>query len=209
MSSADQPQQRTTNGSRFQWESGSRLPAPEAKRFGASDLRYSILIRSDLRCGSYATSLSWTRPRNSPREQSRTELRRSRWPGPAPLLDDTITIFLVSSPLRPAYSRPTVRRHACVAHTPCCFNQHRPMTRTAHTAVGISGRESKSKRRREPDVSSAVRESGMGIFHQLAVLLDRVAPQDGAFCYALDWAWRLRLPVQGISVPSWSLVQSK
>ncbi len=44
----------------------------------------------------------------------------------------------------------------------------------------------------------------MGVFHQLVVLLDQFAPQGGAFCYALEWAWRLRLPVQGIPAPGWN-----
>ena len=43
--------------------------------------------------------------------------------------------------------------------------------------------------------------SKTNIFHRAIVLLDRLAPHQGAFPHALDWARQLRLVVQGVWVP--------
>jgi hypothetical protein len=42
------------------------------------------------------------------------------------------------------------------------------------------------------------------IFSEIDVLLDDLAPANGAFSYALAWASRLALPIQGIGVTSWA-----
>jgi hypothetical protein len=42
----------------------------------------------------------------------------------------------------------------------------------------------------------------IAIFHRIVVLMDQLAPDQGAFAYALDWARRLRLPLAGIPVAS-------
>ena len=39
------------------------------------------------------------------------------------------------------------------------------------------------------------------VFRRLVVVLDDFAPWQGAFAHALDWAWRLRLPIQALYPP--------
>ena len=41
----------------------------------------------------------------------------------------------------------------------------------------------------------------MAIFRRLVVLLDDRVPKNGAFALAADWAWRLQLPILGVSLP--------
>jgi hypothetical protein len=43
----------------------------------------------------------------------------------------------------------------------------------------------------------------MTLFRRLAVVLDHLAPNQGAFAHALDWAWRWQVPIHGIADPTW------
>jgi hypothetical protein len=44
----------------------------------------------------------------------------------------------------------------------------------------------------------------MTLFRRLSVVLDQLAPDRGTFAHALDWAWRLQVPVHVIADPTWN-----